>query len=459
VSGTLEIFVAMPGTDMGPEARWKDPASIKRNFFEPIRDMLKDRLKRDVTLVVEKDRKQAGVIYKKMFEEALEADVYIADITGNNPNVYLELGVRWALRDKVTIVVRQEKDPPKFNVAANRSFQYSNDLDHLKEAIEDVVSAIKTGLDNQAIDSPVVLHVENLPRYSEKEIRGLKEKILQLENEVKRLESLQGRDYLAAGRASDNSEYRLQMFRKAVETNPNLFEAHFELGLELRKLERYDEAIVALKTATRLESGSAQYHRELGVAYNKMGMLNSAIDSLKEAVRIDEKDADALGSLGGALRKLGMKELLKSNDWTRLHEAKDSYAKASELDKQSNYAVGNVARLYLLLSKTEPTLRSDAIKAFKKLRYLTEFKLLDQPDDYWLRFDLADTYLLTGEVDQGYRMYQEASKYVPGDYQADAFSSVASPLKEFLSLEVVDDPIKATIEKILKDFDETLSMP
>ena len=161
------------GQTLGPEAVWKSPASIKRNFLEPIRDMLKDRLQREVTLVVEKDGKQSGVIYKKMFEEALEADIYIADITGNNPNVYLELGVRWALRDKVTIVVRQEKDPPKFNVAANRSFQYSNDLDHLKEAIEDVVSAIKTGLDNQGVDSPVALHVENLPRYSEKEVRGL----------------------------------------------------------------------------------------------------------------------------------------------------------------------------------------------------------------------------------------------------------------------------------------------
>jgi hypothetical protein len=49
--------------------------------------------------------------------------------------------------------------------------------------------------------------------------------------------------------------------------------------------------------------------------------------------------------------------------------------------------------------------------------------------------------------------------YVPRYYQASVFSSVASPLKEFLSLDVVDDPIKAIIEKILEDFERILSQP
>jgi hypothetical protein len=32
-----------------------------------------------------------------MFREAVDADVYIADLSGANANVYLEPGVRWAL--------------------------------------------------------------------------------------------------------------------------------------------------------------------------------------------------------------------------------------------------------------------------------------------------------------------------------------------------------------------------
>ena len=451
------MFVAMPGTDMGSVANWKSPDRIKARFFEAIGKRLEERLKHKVDVVVEKDREQSGVIYKTMFSAALEADVYIADITGDNPNVYLELGVRWGLKDGVTIVVRQEEGPVKFNVAANRIFRYSNDADILDRAIESVVRAIETGLGGQEIDSPVRQNVGNVPNYTEKDVRALKEKISQLENENRHLQSLQGRDYLAAGRASDTPEYRLLMFRKAVEANPNLVEAYLELGLELRKLDRYDEAVTTFQRAILLEPGIAQLYCELGLAYSMIGHLDLAVSSLRKSVELDAKDAETWSTLGGTLRRLGVENLLKSGDWSTLREAKNSYAAALKLNEYNTYALGNIARLDLILSKNEPALRSDAVKEFEMLRHLTDFKLVTQPDDYWLRFDMADTHLLSGEVDRGYQQYQEAIKLVPGDYQATVFSSVASPLEEFLALGVVDDPIKGTIQKILEDLKQILS--
>lgn len=91
----VRIFVAMPGTTMGEHATWRDIEEIKEEFLERIRLQLKRQLRRDVDLVIEKDRYEGGVIHDSMFAEALDADVYIADLTGANPNVYLELGVRW----------------------------------------------------------------------------------------------------------------------------------------------------------------------------------------------------------------------------------------------------------------------------------------------------------------------------------------------------------------------------
>lgn len=56
-----------------------------------------------------------------MFNEALQAPVYIVDLTGANANVYLELGVRWALRDRVTVLVCQNEERDiKFNVSPSR---------------------------------------------------------------------------------------------------------------------------------------------------------------------------------------------------------------------------------------------------------------------------------------------------------------------------------------------------
>ena len=37
-SNPLRIFVAMPGTDMGPHATYKNPESVKENLLKPVAD-------------------------------------------------------------------------------------------------------------------------------------------------------------------------------------------------------------------------------------------------------------------------------------------------------------------------------------------------------------------------------------------------------------------------------------
>jgi hypothetical protein len=114
----LRVFVAMPGTTMGEKATWGNIGEIKESLLEPVAKLLEQRLNRKVTLVIEKEKTATGTIHRSMFAEAMDADIYIADLTGANPNVYLELGVRWALRDGVTIPVCQDLSEVKFNVSS-----------------------------------------------------------------------------------------------------------------------------------------------------------------------------------------------------------------------------------------------------------------------------------------------------------------------------------------------------
>src|SRR5262249_27034147 len=115
------------------------------------------RLKRAVELVIEKDKFAQGPIHQSMFLEALKAPVYIADLSGANPNVYLELGARWALRDHVTVLICQDiGHDVKFNVSGNRVILYERDnLDNLEKARSEIVAAICDGLVNRHVDSPV----------------------------------------------------------------------------------------------------------------------------------------------------------------------------------------------------------------------------------------------------------------------------------------------------------------
>ena len=55
--------------------------------------------------------------------------------------------------------------------------------------------------------------------------------------------------------------------RRAIAINPGLADAHRWLGLSLLTLERYDEAIEAIKEAARLEPGDANVYLALGRAY------------------------------------------------------------------------------------------------------------------------------------------------------------------------------------------------
>ncbi len=169
VGTPLVIFVAMPGTDMGPHATWRNAAEIKQYLYEPVADQVEAALERKVDLRIEKDKIGQGVIHRSMFNEALQAPVYIVDLTGANANVYLELGVRWALRDRVTVLVCQnEEHDIKFNVSPSRVIRYGPEPPELKLAYEKIVRAILKGLAGEsdgAADSLVRQYLDKKELY------------------------------------------------------------------------------------------------------------------------------------------------------------------------------------------------------------------------------------------------------------------------------------------------------
>src|SRR3712207_8241538 len=53
--------------------------------------------------------KHSGVIDVPMYEQLLKADVVVADLSTSNSNAFYELGVRHALRQYTTIIIRSEE--------------------------------------------------------------------------------------------------------------------------------------------------------------------------------------------------------------------------------------------------------------------------------------------------------------------------------------------------------------
>ncbi|SAL10893.1 tetratricopeptide repeat-containing protein [Caballeronia telluris] len=102
-----------------------------------------------------------GNIRESMFELLLTADIVIADVTLHNANVYYELGIRHALRDRITVLLRGvggelaelAPDAVPFDLLTDRYVAYP--IGNPAEALGKLVAAISQGSASSASDSPV----------------------------------------------------------------------------------------------------------------------------------------------------------------------------------------------------------------------------------------------------------------------------------------------------------------
>ena len=446
-SNKLRIFVAMPGSSMGEHADWTAPDRIKANFYEAIGKKIARKLSYKVELIIEKDKVRAGPVHASMFKEALDSDVYIADLSGNNANVYLELGVRWALTDGVTILVSQNINEVLFNVSSSRTIPYGKDPDLLNKSIDEVVAAIIEGLDkiNQNTnycDSPVREN-SDLVTYSQAKIDTIKK-------EIKELKLQRGDDLLNAAEKASTSAERLKLLQEVVLINPNRADAFFNLGVELRKQANYPSSIEALRKSIALDNNNHEVYRELGVSYGKNEDDVLSIDAFKESIRLNSDNAETLRNYGGALRRWAFRKFPSVVDWKSLQDAQSSYQDSVKLEKYNTYAKLNVAKIELQLSKHDPSRAVTAEKYFKELIPLCEFEVSQEPKNYWGIFDLSDAYLFFGNYKKAFEKYNEALLLIEKDHKESTISSVLSPLLQMQELDVMQDRGKQALEDVVK---------
>ena len=96
-----------------------------------------------------------GEIVNQLIESLSDADVVIADLTGRNPNVFYELGVRHALRNN-TIIIAQDLDDIPFDLRGMRAIRYRYDpesLIALKNRLQAFLSEMLVS--TSPIDNPV----------------------------------------------------------------------------------------------------------------------------------------------------------------------------------------------------------------------------------------------------------------------------------------------------------------
>jgi hypothetical protein len=115
------------------------------------------------------EEKIGGAIHKPMFERLMLCHYAVADITGANPNVFYELGIRHAMRPRSTVIVFGEGTVLPFDIALVRGLAYKTDGAGEPVEPETTVDAIAAQLTAARVshndDSPIFQLVEGVPRW------------------------------------------------------------------------------------------------------------------------------------------------------------------------------------------------------------------------------------------------------------------------------------------------------
>jgi tetratricopeptide (TPR) repeat protein len=102
---------------------------------------------------------RAGNIHADMFQLLLTADIVVAEVSIHNANVFYELGIRHALRQHGTVMLRGEdkegkkSDKPPFDLQGFRYLKY--DRDNPAGSVKDLINTIRETIDTPDQDSPV----------------------------------------------------------------------------------------------------------------------------------------------------------------------------------------------------------------------------------------------------------------------------------------------------------------
>ncbi|OYU74795.1 MAG: RNA helicase, partial [Alphaproteobacteria bacterium PA3] len=99
---------------------WTEVKTIITDAIECIED---PRLK--VRLVSDAD--DVGVIQKRIVQNLYSSDIVVCDVSGKNPNVMFELGMRLAF-DKPTVIVKDDKTEYSFDTGVIEHVPYRRDL-------------------------------------------------------------------------------------------------------------------------------------------------------------------------------------------------------------------------------------------------------------------------------------------------------------------------------------------
>lgn len=186
----------------------------------------------------------------------------------------------------------------------------------------------------------------------------------------------------------------IELFNQVLELDPNMLEAHFNLGFAYRSIGNKEKQIHHYKEALKIKQDEPNIHYSLGLAYSDSFIYSDAITEFRKVIELDPSFKDAHFQLGTALYKTG-----------KYADAAIAFEKSIELDPEWYEAHSNLGSCYMKLDNTKA-----AIKYFKDA-------VLLKPNSAEAQYNLGAAYMNSGNYDEARVLFQKALELNPGHRQ------------------------------------------
>ena len=363
---------------------------VERELIDPALDALQ------VTGRTTGEILRAGNIRTDMFQQLLVADLVVADISINNANAFYELGIRHALRDCHTFLLRCRDQNVPFDLLTDRYLAY--DPENPGEILPKLIQGLRSTVAGRQPDSPVFLALPGLESQDQSRFTPVPPDFTEeLELAARRrqrerlaLLALEARGFTwetAGLRAVGRRQFQFQYFSDArstweavLEIHRNDVEASLMLGTIHQRLGELEKSNIALQ---RVIGHPNAKRDQLAEAHALLGR------NLKQLWQDDWKDAPP-----EQRRRLAFESPL-------LLEAYQQYRKGFLQDLNAFFPAINalaLATIYLDLAgeEADETIRHDAGALTAGVGLSLEANRAQKGDgDIWTKITDADLWLFT----------------------------------------------------------------
>lgn len=133
-------------------------SSIYKHYLEVYEDLFMPAIQKAGYIPKRADEeKTCNVIQCDIVQKIIDSDMVLCDLSGKNPNVLYELGIRQAF-DRPVVLVQEENTDRIFDISIIRTIDYDKSLNHrkVKENIETISKAIiETSMQTKGINSMI----------------------------------------------------------------------------------------------------------------------------------------------------------------------------------------------------------------------------------------------------------------------------------------------------------------